>query len=684
MIPELQEAISIAQENLYRGFISSKRSGIDWLNTVCGDFYKLFRVLHKFLAFEVGDNVAIMEMAFLCLSQIVVCIRSLERTLTTEQEQKCVLSSTRQCFLDRIIWCLTKIKTLSDEETPFAQDCTTESNFVSFLDLALNLVGPLTVAFEDSGLNRAQQDADAMMECTRIRSVIEALITQSFAFGNVLEDEDKNRLTNVCQRVLKECIALEKESALVEGASRPDGQNRRLKASVLESAIYHLETQVNDCLLKIVFETFAEMDRKLIGRMRKLVKEEASEEEIDNMTNRIDTMVDRIMQIGLFAISYADNYKAASDIRSCLASIEALDSYLIPSFYVNCDHHSKLLEDHWLDESALLRCHVQKIIDSNAFALCLIEIIEAGIDRMAESFDPTDAENLVRKANVFKQHVEINATDLKLNQTESFRLYFEDFKMMVLECKAIVKCFEEDPSIGEDRILKRFRILLGKLRKIQLSISAGKVSQPVKEEPVEPTPLVVAQTDEEKEVDQSVREFFSNSIQKPSTGSILYRSTRGEKSRRDSTVSLLELKSFSDITAQLRKRAETTPDRNAAKGLSAAHSSRKKLIRRNSLRVVLFKRQQSKQTAEFFESFKSDIDLQITDILDQLTDLSSTFTSAQAKEQQHMDETVLEKRIEEVVLTETKVLPSTRKSITKEEIAIHEDNRISINITTDI
>lgn len=175
--------------------------------------------------------------------------------------------------------------------------------------MALNLVGPLTVAFEDSGQNQAQQDADTMMECARIRSVVEALITQSFAFGNVLDDEDKTRLTNVCQRVLKECIGLEKESALVEGAGRPDGQNRRLKASVLESAIYQLETQVNDCLLKIVFETFAEMDRKLIGRLRKMVKEGASDEEIDNMTNRIDTMVDRIMQIGLFAISYADNYK---------------------------------------------------------------------------------------------------------------------------------------------------------------------------------------------------------------------------------------------------------------------------------------------------------------------------------------------------------------------------------------
>ncbi|XP_021707680.1 serendipity locus protein alpha [Aedes aegypti] len=682
MIPELQDAISVAQENLYRGFISSKRSGIDWLNTVCGDFYKLFRVLHKFLAFEVGDNVAVMEMAFLCLSQIVVCIRSLERTLTIEQDQKCVLASTRQCFLDRIIWCITKIKSFADDESSFAQDCTSESNFVSFLDLALNLVGPLTVAFEDSGQNQAQQDADTMMECARIRSVVEALITQSFAFGNVLDDEDKTRLTNVCQRVLKECIGLEKESALVEGAGRPDGQNRRLKASVLESAIYQLETQVNDCLLKIVFETFAEMDRKLIGRLRKMVKEGASDEEIDNMTNRIDTMVDRIMQIGLFAISYADNYKAASDIRSCLASVEALDSYLIPSFYVNCEHHSKLLEDHWLEESALLRCHVQRIIDSNAFALCLIEILEAGIDRLVESFNSMDAENLVRKANVFKQHIEINAGDLNLHQTETLKIHFEDFKMMTLECKAIVKCFEEDPLIETDRILKRFRVLLSKLRKVQLSISAGKVSQPSKGAAVDLLPRNVAQTDEEKEVDQSVKDFFSNSVQKPSTGSILYRSTRGEKSRRDSTVSLLELKSFSDITAQLRKRAETTPDRNIAKGLSAAHSSRKKLIKRNSLRVVLFKRQQSKQTAEYFESFKSDIDLQITDILDQLTDLSSTFT--RPPQELQINETSLEKQVEEVALTETEIRSKTRKSITKEEIAIHEDNRISINITTDI
>ncbi|EAT48068.1 AAEL000900-PA [Aedes aegypti] len=620
-----------------------------------------------------------MEMAFLCLSQIVVCIRSLERTLTIEQDQKC---STRQCFLDRIIWCITKIKSFADDESSFAQDCTSESNFVSFLDLALNLVGPLTVAFEDSGQNQAQQDADTMMECARIRSVVEALITQSFAFGNVLDDEDKTRLTNVCQRVLKECIGLEKESALVEGAGRPDGQNRRLKASVLESAIYQLETQVNDCLLKIVFETFAEMDRKLIGRLRKMVKEGASDEEIDNMTNRIDTMVDRIMQIGLFAISYADNYKAASDIRSCLASVEALDSYLIPSFYVNCEHHSKLLEDHWLEESALLRCHVQRIIDSNAFALCLIEILEAGIDRLVESFNSMDAENLVRKANVFKQHMEINAGDLNLHQTETLKIHFEDFKMMTLECKAIVKCFEEDRLIETDRILKRFRVLLSKLRKVQLSISAGKVSQPSKGAAVDLLPRNVAQTDEEKEVDQSVKDFFSNSVQKPSTGSILYRSTRGEKSRRDSTVSLLELKSFSDITAQLRKRAETTPDRNIAKGLSAAHSSRKKLIKRNSLRVVLFKRQQSKQTAEYFESFKSDIDLQITDILDQLTDLSSTFT--RPPQELQINETSLEKQVEEVALTETEIRSKTRKSITKEEIAIHEDNRISINITTDI
>uniref|UniRef100_A0A8D8JRF0 Serendipity locus protein alpha n=2 Tax=Culex pipiens TaxID=7175 RepID=A0A8D8JRF0_CULPI len=709
MIPELQTAIQTVQENLYRGFVSSKRSGIDWLNTVCGDFNKLFAVLHKFLVFEGCGRVGTMEMSFLCLSQIVVCIRYLERTLIAEQENQCVLSSTRQFFLDRIVWCISKIKALA-EDSSLQQESSTESNFVSFLDLALNLVGPMTIGFDDNGqdINRAEQDAEAMMESARIRSVVEALITQTFAFGNVLEDDDRAQLTTVCQKVLKECIALEKESALVEGEGRPDEQSRRLRASVLEATIYQLEAQVNDCLLKLVYETFAELDQNLIREMRRLVKEEASEEQVDGMANRFDAMVDKIMQIGLFAISYADNYKAASTIRSCLASVEALDSYLIPSIYVPCNHHSNLLEAHWLEESSLLRYHVQRIIDSNAFSSALIEILDSGIDHLNDSFEPMEANKLLAKAEVFRQHLEFNGSELFLFH-EPLKIHFEDFKMMLLECKAILRCSAEDPTIATDRILKRFRILLTKLRKIQLAISVGKSKEPTKEVDVDHKPAFsLPQTDEEKEVDRSVQEFFSTSVVRPSATSILYQSRRGPPgtARRNTTASpslLLEINSFSDVTAELRQRAETTPEK------SAGRKGKKPVVKRNSLRVAMFKRVQCRETAEFFESFKSDMELQITEILDELTDLSSTFSpSEQMKVEPGEGSTTNEEKVgnlddvldkftdlsttfspaemkveksEQVVESTT---PSNRKSITKEEIAISKDNRITINITTDI
>ncbi|EDS38857.1 serendipity locus protein alpha [Culex quinquefasciatus] len=617
-----------------------------------------------------------MEMSFLCLSQIVVCIRYLERTLIAEQENQC---STRQFFLDRIVWCISKIKTLA-EDSSLQQESSTESNFVSFLDLALNLVGPMTIGFDDNGqdINRAEQDAEAMMESARIRSVVEALITQTFAFGNVLEDDDRAQLTTVCQKVLKECIALEKESALVEGEGRPDAQSRRLRASVLEAVIYQLESQVNDCLLKLVYETFAELDQNVIREMRRLVKEEASEEQIDGMANRFDAMVDKIMQIGLFAISYADNYKAASTIRSCLASVEALDSYLIPSIYVPCNHHSNLLEAHWLEESSLLRYHVQRIIDSNAFSSALIEILDSGIDHLNDSFEPMEATKLLAKAEVFRQHLEFNGSELCLFQ-EPLKIHFEDFKMMLLECKAILRCSVEDRTIATDRILKRFRILLTKLRKIQLAV--GKSKEPTKDVDADHKPaLPLPQTDEEKEVDRSVQEFFSTSVVRPSATSILYQSRRGPPgtARRNTTASpslLLDVNSYSDVTAELRQRAETTPEK------SAGRKGKKPVVKRNSLRVAMFKRVQCRETAEFFESFKSDMELQITEILDELTDLSSTFSPSEQMKVEPGDAEAKVENSEQVVESTT---PSNRKSITKEEIAISKDNRITINITTDI
>ncbi|XP_055614095.1 serendipity locus protein alpha-like isoform X2 [Uranotaenia lowii] len=590
--------------------------------------------------------------------------------------------STRQCFLDRIVWCITRIKTLTEQID--SEECTTESNFVNFLDLALSLISPMTLMGNSAAAYANDEDnAEALV---RIRSVVEALITQVFAFGNVLCEQDKERLTQACQRVLRECIALERDPALDLEKLTSD-QDRCLKAGLLEGAIYQLEIQANDCFLRLVYETFSELDRNLVGQMRKLVTDDAKDEKMDALADRFDNMVDRIMQIGLFTLSYADDAKVASVIRSCLASIEALDSYLIPSIYVPCVHHTKLLEEHWHEESSQLRSHVQRIIDSNAFALVLIDLLDGGIDKLVVNYESHCAEGLLHKAEVFRQHLELNRKDLDLLR-EPLSLFYEDFKMMLLECRAIVKYAREDPSIAKDRVVKRFRILLQKLRKIQQTISSGKGKEVLKDEKIDVRPLEsMAKTDEEKEVDQSVKEFFSLTEARFSAKNILYRSRRGEppSARRNSTASLLQLQSFSDVPSLLRKQVETTPGKGAPKVVSpdSNSSSKNRLMKRDSLRKAMFKRKQCLETADFFESFKSDVDLQITEILDQLTDLSSTFAIDQKTIVQNCTKQDLE-HLEKLEQVEEQTQQSDRKSITKEEIEITDDNKICINITTDI
>uniref|UniRef100_A0A182P1C1 Serendipity locus protein alpha n=1 Tax=Anopheles epiroticus TaxID=199890 RepID=A0A182P1C1_9DIPT len=659
MFPELLECIKTAQDNLYGGFLPTEKAGLQWLDSVCADLHRLLRFVHKHLIFDGNGNVGTLETCFLCISQIVMCIRWLEKTIAMEQEptgkRSQGLPQARQCFLDRIIWCLERLKAvLETDETP---ESVTDSNFVSYLDLALSLIAPLTVASDEGCVEDEYETRynEVIVESGRIRSVIEALISQTFGFCNVLPEEDRKRVTGFCQKVLKECVALEREC---EGK---DTSDKKLRVSMLESAIYQLETHVNECLLRLVYDTFGDTDRRLLEQLRTNVTSagDSCEEQIDELTKPFDSFVERLMQIGLFAISYADSLKIASSIRSCLASLEALDSYLIPSLYLGADRNSTLLENHWLEESANLCRLVHKIIDTNAFALSLLEMIDGALDVWQQSFSLPQALELVRKADVFLQHLELNASEVKLHEEQHLSIHYGDYRTMVLECRAIVQCAEQqNASIDTSRIVKRFRVLQGKLRKIQTTISANakeaKTMVPVEENAPSP---------ERPSIEANVRELFSASQVRLSSTNILYRSRRGEPGkRRLEAASLLEINTFTDIiTHRTRDRAVTTPEKG---------SVRRKPLRRNSLRVAMFKKQQRDQTAEMYESIKSDIDLQITEILDELTDLSHTFSTHPAGKSRTTG-------------TEQPVTP-IRKSITSEEIAIVDDNKIRINIYTDI
>uniref|UniRef100_A0A182K6W1 Serendipity locus protein alpha n=1 Tax=Anopheles christyi TaxID=43041 RepID=A0A182K6W1_9DIPT len=667
MFPELQECIQTAQDNLYRGFIPTNKAGLQWLDSVCADLHRLLRFVHKHLIFDGNGNAGTLETCFLCISQIVMCIRWLEKTIAMEMEssgkpQTQGLRQARQCFLDRIIWCLERLKAAleSDDTT----ESVTDSNFVSYLDLALSLIAPLTVASDEGCVGDEYETRynEVIVESGRIRSVIEALISQTFSFCTVIPEQDRNRVTGFCQKVMKECVALERES---EGKDTCD---KKLRVSMLESAIYQLETHVNECLLRLVYDTFGDTDRMLLAQLRTNIKGVSCEEQIDEVTKPFDSFVERLMQIGLFAISYADSLKISSSIRSCLASLEALDSYLIPSLYHGADRNSMLLEHHWLEESANLCRLVHKIIDTNAFALSLQEMLDSALDAWQQSFNLPQALELVRKADVFLQHIELNASEVKLHE-ERLSIHYADYRTMVLECRAIVQWVEkrETNVIDTPRIVKRFRVLQGKLRKIQTTISTHSKDTravAVEEEGTSSAAEESVTSPERHKIEANVRELFSATQARLSSTNILYRSRRGVPGKqRLEAASLLEINAFTDIiTHRARDRAVTSPEKG---------SVRRRPIRRNSLRVAMFKKQQRDQTTEMYESIKNDIDLQITEILDELTDLSSTFST-------HTMGKLLPTDVEHPPAT------AISKSITNEEIAIVDDNKIRINIYTDL
>ncbi|XP_050093087.1 serendipity locus protein alpha-like [Anopheles aquasalis] len=690
MLPELQECIEKTKDKLYQGFVETDKTGLPWLDSVCADLHQLLRIVHKYLIFERNGQIGTLEACFLCISQIVTCIRWLERTLTVEQnaapESKQPQPQSRQCFLERIIWCLERLKTVLESEGP--AESVTESNFVTYLDLALNLVCPLTVASEEE-CSESEYDVKyraVIVESGRVRSVLEALISQTFGFCNVLPEEDRKRVMICCQKVLRECGALERAASDGTGSS-----DKKLFASVLEAAIYQLETLVNECLLRLVYDSFGDTDRRLLTELQRILASKPSEEDLEEHTKPFDQFVERLMQIGLFAISYADDLKVSSAIRSTLASIEALDSYLIPLLYLGTGQSTTLLEEHWLEEAANLRKHVNKIIDTSAFASSLIELLDAGIDSLEQQYEPAKGLELVQKAEIFLQHLEQNGTETKLHE-DPLHQHYKAYRMMTLECRAIVECTQKDPTIDPGRVVKRFRVLLAKLRKIQSSISNGKggtkpIVPPVvpqvvltelttkKEEPPndcievkESAPPVIEPRDEHENAEETLKELFSTDQVRMSSTNILYRSRRGQPAkRRMEATSLLEINTFTDIINYRRTRADTTPDKG---------SLRRKTPRRNSLRVAIFKKQQRIEMAAMYDSIKSDIDLQITEILDELTDLSDTFSTAAPAATPPAAKT-------EVCPSESSKAVD-RKSITNEEIAIENDHKIRINIYTEI
>lgn len=186
-----------------------------------------------------------------------------------------------------------------------------EVNLINFLDNALDLIAPFTFTYDYEMNNRniAEENAEAMLESTKIRSSINTLISNTLGFANVIFENDKKILTFYSQKVIRDCIKFEEECSIDKVNSKCNANNRRIAADVLENSLNRLETLINDSLLHLIFDVFSEIEKNPF-LFFETIKNTATEDEIQIETDKFDLLNDRLIQIGLFAVSFADDIQS--------------------------------------------------------------------------------------------------------------------------------------------------------------------------------------------------------------------------------------------------------------------------------------------------------------------------------------------------------------------------------------
>lgn len=545
--------------------------------------------------------------SFLCANQIVVCIKYLEKTVQYEGEVGSSLITSRQCFFERILWCLARLKSTVLSANDQVLIDAVEENFVTTIDSIFELLFTFTddeQLNEGVGVNSAENKAELMIKSKEIRFLVEKLLSHSLAFANIVSKEDKNPLKILSQKVLKLTLEFEEEFSLSGKTKNTNYPQQQLKRNELESSLHSLEKFVNETLLRLVYEVFQELNFTLKNHLK------AFENIVDAEIDGFDLLIEKLLQIGQFAAAFStEDHRMASAIKSSLASLESMDSYLIPAITTN-DPSRNIFITHFEEEISQLQVYIQQIIDTIAFMTCFMDDLNLEIEKNRKKFSKSSLSSFIDKAKILTSHLQINTTVLKLDVDKVAIFYFNDFKLIMAECDAILS-FPGKIDDVEKRTLKRFRILLNTAKKLQ---SAIKNVQNF-DDSLESNKRGVEQKrkfehSHNEQIDPEIDNYFGN-IKPSRFSSVLYESkrmSRGFDENEKRTVLNLEKpqNGIDSMKNLIRK------------------STRNK--RRESLRTVIFKKQQDKEMEEEFDShFNESMNLQITEILDKLAEFPSTF-----------------------------------------------------------
>lgn len=518
----------------------------------------------------------------LCANQIVVCLRFLEKTVSTEKDHKTCLITSRQCFFDRIFWCLVRLKSIinSANDHVVSEQINDQANFIEILDVVLDILASFVNLDDECNVtNKAERRANMIMESKEIYEGINNLLSLTLSFANVAVSSDQIPLKVLSENLFK--ISREFKDEFSFSNTKLNDINavkKRLKSVELESSLYRLENYVNDSLLRLVYHVFSEINENPLKKLEL----NSQGTEID----KFDILIERFLLIGQFAVTFAkDDVKVSSLIKSCLASLESLDTYLIPAITNKIEDPSiDILKEHFYEECNELQKNIHLIIDTKAFCMILVDLIIDSIENNRKTFDKSSLFVILNFSKVLLTHLTVASGNLKLSQDKVATFYFNDYKLIINECEAILT-YPDPIDNFEPRTLKRFNIMKNTIKKLVSAIRVREAD--FNNENLKPVVKIT-------EAPPKNSDFF-NTIRPSGYGAVLYESKRSIKHSKTPTIP-----QPSSIKKSAKKRNE---------------SLRREIFKKNELKF-------DENLTKNDEDILDNTDLHITEILEKLSSLS--------------------------------------------------------------
>lgn len=410
------------------------------------------------------------KMVFLYLTQIVTLLSLFIQVFLNEDKIKGSIMEARNFIIKQLYCCFEGIDSqLNENESIITQN----ESFQKLVDISLVKLAEIDVT----------TDREIYLKQYYLsRKHVEDVLCHSMSIAQVVYEEDSKIIRGSCKAVLSDL------DSLLEEISRNNINIALCNLSVdsCYDKLCSLERKVNTCVLRLSLKVFSRYLKPLEKLTDCCFDRLVNSEALDDIIVEFDLHVDRIMQIGFFASSSTSNVTSTTKMKNCLASLEALESELVPSLNAVFNnihqnkHFASLLVKHWKQQAQSLQKMVYGIMDPFAFCQVAYEEIKLHLDNIISNSShqevlPMSAlTDIIEESTVLESIITVSIQDVDLDNLKSVEDVCKDIRNVIHEIKCAIDLLlirNRPTNLGNDRVIKRCKILKGLIKNLLLSLA---------------------------------------------------------------------------------------------------------------------------------------------------------------------------------------------------------------------